>query len=373
MENPYAERRSVELDGYRVRYWFYDADRQRKPLLVMLHGFRGDHHGLQLIASALREKYHVVVPDLPGFGRSEPFPDREHSVANYVDFTRAFITALTDGAVSPDSETGVVLLGHSFGSTVAAHFAAAHPSMVERLVLVNPISQPALAGSQKKLTKLTELYYGVGASLPQRLGTRLLSSNTVVKLMTDVMVKSEDPEVKHYALRQHQAYFNAFANRQVVSEAYQASISRTVAEVAMQLSMPTLLIVGELDDLGSVDSQRTMASWIRSHSLKIIPGVGHLIHYETPTLAAQYVEEFLSSPAPEPLEGYDRLPHADTTVSTPDQLTGMLPAVSPDDGARQFTRETEARGLDGSARTTAPADEHHEHADARHRDGTRQK
>ncbi|MDN5631028.1 alpha/beta fold hydrolase [Kocuria sp.] len=373
MENPYAERRSVELDGYRVRYWFYDADRQRKPLLVMLHGFRGDHHGLQLIASALREKYHVVVPDLPGFGRSEPFPDREHSVANYVDFTRAFITALTDGAVSPDSETGVVLLGHSFGSTVAAHFAAAHPPMVERLVLVNSISQPALAGSQKKLTKLTELYYGVGASLPQRLGTRLLSSNTVVKLMTDVMVKSEDPEVKHYALRQHQAYFNAFANRQVVSEAYQASISRTVAEVAMQLSMPTLLIVGELDDLGSVDSQRTMASWIRSHSLKIIPGVGHLIHYETPTLAAQYVEEFLSSPATEPLEGYDRLPHADTTVSTPDQLTGMLPAVSPDDGARQFARETEARGLDGSARTTAPADEHHEHADARHRDGTRQK
>lgn len=80
MDDPYAERRSVVLDGYRVRYWFYDADKQRKPLLVMLHGFRGDHHGLQLIATALREKYHVVVPDLPGFGRSEPFPQREHSV-----------------------------------------------------------------------------------------------------------------------------------------------------------------------------------------------------------------------------------------------------------------------------------------------------
>ncbi|KUP26696.1 MULTISPECIES: alpha/beta fold hydrolase [Kocuria] len=349
MDNPYAERRSVVLDGYRVRYWFYDADKQRKPLLVMLHGFRGDHHGLQLIATALRDKYHVVVPDLPGFGRSEPFPEREHSVDEYVRFTRDFITALTDGAVTPDSGTGVVLAGHSFGSILAAHFAAEHPSMVERLVLINPISQPALSGSQKSLTKLTRLYYGAGSTMPRRLGTRLLSSNAVVKLMTDVMIKSEDPEIKHYALRQHQAYFNTFANRDVLTQAYDASISRTVAEVAMKLTMPTLLIVGELDDLGSVDSQRTMASWIRSHSLQIIPGVGHLIHYEAPQTAARMIEDFLESPAPEPLEGYDQLPHADTTVSTPDQLTGMLPAVDPAASAAQFRRETRARGLSGES------------------------
>ena len=343
MENPYAERRSVELDGYRVRYWFYDADKQRKPLLVMLHGFRGDHHGLQLVATALREHYHVVVPDLPGFGRSEPFPDREHSVDSYVGFVRDFLTALTDGAVAPGSGAGVVLAGHSFGSTLAAHFAVEHPSMVERLVLINPISQPALTGEQKGLTRLTRLYYGAGASLPRRLGTRLLSSDAVVKIMTDVMIKSEDPDVKHYALRQHQAYFNTFADREVLTQAYDASISRTVAEVAMKLSMPTLLVVGELDDLGSLDSQRTMASWIRSHSLQVVPGVGHLIHYEAPQTAARMIRGFLESPAPEPLEGYDTLPHADTTASTPDQLTGILPAVDPRSGARQLARETEAR------------------------------
>ncbi|RKQ36370.1 alpha/beta fold hydrolase [Kocuria tytonis] len=354
MDNPYAERRSVELDGYRVRYWFYDADKQRKPLLVMLHGFRGDHHGLQLIATALREKYHVVVPDLPGFGRSEPFPDREHSVTHYVAFVRDFIEALTDGAVTPDSGTGVVLAGHSFGSILAAHFAAEHPSMVERLVLINPISQPALAGNQRTLTRLTRLYYGAGSSLPRRLGTRLLSSNTVVKLMTDVMIKSEDPETRRYALRQHQAYFNTFADREVVAQAYEASISRTVAEVAMKLTMPTLLIVGELDDLGSVRSQQTMASWIRSHTLQIIPGVGHLIHYEAPDTAARMIEDFLLSPAPEPLEGYDRLPLADTTASTPDQLTGLLPAVDHTASARQFQRETRARGLSGEPGESHP-------------------
>ncbi len=146
VENPYAERRSVVLDGYKVRYWFYDVDRAPKPLLVMVHGFRGDHHGLQLLADRLRSRYHVVVPDLPGFGRSERFPDRRHDVAGYVEFLRRFVAELTGGAVRDGGAVGdgggrrgIVVLGHSFGSVVAAHFAAAHPGMVERLVLVNPL------------------------------------------------------------------------------------------------------------------------------------------------------------------------------------------------------------------------------------------
>ena len=335
VDNPYAERRSVQLDGYKVRYWFYDADKNHKPLLVMFHGFRGDHHGLQLIATELREKYHVVVPDLPGFGRSEPFPEREHSIPNYVDFARDFITGLTDGAVSPDSDSGIIVAGHSFGSIIASHFAVAYPSMVRRLVLINPICEPALDGQHKGLTKLTEFYYGVGKKLPRVLGSKLLSSGSVVKLMTDVMVKSKDPEVKKYALRQHESYFSTFANRDVLHEAYQASISGTVAEVAMQLAMPTLLIVGAEDDLGSVQSQETMASWIRSHRLEIIPETGHLNHSEAPQLAAEYIDDFLSSPAPEPLDVHAELPLADTTESTPDQLTGMTPIIRQDQLARE--------------------------------------
>lgn len=344
MDTPYAERRSMNLDGSRIRYWFYDADKRRKPLIVMLHGFRGDHHGLQLIAAALREHYHVVVPDLPGFGKSEPLPDRPHTMANYVRFTTEFITELTRGAVHPGGATGIVVAGHSFGSTIAAHFAAAHPEMVERLILVNPICEPALAGPHTLLTKLTQLYYGLGTSLPASLGTRMLSSHLVTKLMTDVMVKSEDPGIKNYALRQHESYFSTFANRQVLREAYDASISRTVAEVAMQLRMPTLLIAGALDDLGSLESQRTMASWIRSHRLEVIDAVGHLIHYETPGRAAELIDDFLRSPAPEPLDVHDELPPADLTESTPEQFTGMSPVVHADLLAReQAARERPAR------------------------------
>ncbi|MFI7482321.1 alpha/beta fold hydrolase [Kocuria sp. M1R5S2] len=348
LQNPAAERRSTVLDGHKVRYWFYDVDRRPKPLLLMVHGFRGDHHGLQLVADRLREHYHVVVPDLPGFGRSEPFPDRPHDVAGYVEFLRGFVEDLTGGAVHdgriPDDPVpggtagdddsagtsragrvghGIVVLGHSFGSVLAAHFAAAHPAMVERLVLVNPICRPPLDGEQAVLSRLTATYYRLGRALPGPLGRRLLSSGLVTDAMSEVMTKSQDPQVRGYVRHQHRAYFTPVPDRDVLMQAYEASISHTVAEVAVRLTMPTLLVVGDEDEIGSVADQRRMASWIRRHRLEVLEGVGHLIHYEAPARAAELVRDFLTSPAPEPVELHDQLPAADLAAPNTSQFTGL--------------------------------------------------
>ncbi len=324
VQNPYAERRSLVLDGHKVRYWFYDVDRSPKPLLVLVHGFRGDHHGLQLLADRLRSRYHVVVPDLPGFGRSERFPDRRHDVTGYAEFLRRFVEALTDGTVHDGgARRGIVVLGHSFGSVVAAHFAAAHPSMVERLVLVNPICEPALEGGQALLSRLTAGYYRLGRVLPQQLGRRLLSSWLVTDAMSSVLTASEDPRVRGYVRHQHRAYFSSFADRDVLLEAYESSVSHTVAEVAMQLTMPTLLVVGAQDPLGSVAAQRRMASWVPRHRLEVLEGVGHLIHYEAPGRTAELVHEFLTSPAPEPVELHEQLPAADLASPNTTQFTGL--------------------------------------------------
>src|SRR5699024_10238991 len=47
------------------------------PQLLAVHGFRGDHHGLELIVDGLTP-YEIWVPDLPGFGVSGPLPDAPH-------------------------------------------------------------------------------------------------------------------------------------------------------------------------------------------------------------------------------------------------------------------------------------------------------
>ncbi len=77
----------VVLDGARVAYWTYEPVRvtpETRTILV-IHGFRGDHHGLLRVADQLPEM-RLIMPDLPGFGSSAAFADAEHSVERYGRF-----------------------------------------------------------------------------------------------------------------------------------------------------------------------------------------------------------------------------------------------------------------------------------------------
>ncbi|WP_051298425.1 alpha/beta fold hydrolase [Arthrobacter castelli] len=283
-----ATTHSTAVLGATVRYWDYSpADPSRSyPTIVMVHGFRGDHHGLLKIVAAM-DQARIIVPDLPGFGASEPLA-QTHNVANYSRCVRLLIEQLQ----LPDE---VMLLGHSFGSVIASHAASASGRPPASLVLINPICEPALEGSKAFLSRVTSLYYRLCASLPERAGMFLLRSRVIVRVMSELMAHTKDRRLRRWIHAEHQRYFSAFANRQVVLESFQASITGTVRDVADQLDMPVLLIAAEDDDLGSVAGQRRLAGAISNSRLEILTGVGHLIHYEKPREAAGLMMEFLEA------------------------------------------------------------------------------
>ncbi|WP_019482801.1 alpha/beta fold hydrolase [Arthrobacter sp. TB 23] len=274
--------------GATQRYWDFSpapGAPANVPTLFMVHGFRGDHHGLLRIVEAL-PSHRIVVPDLPGFGQSEAL-DGVHDVDAYADFVGFSFTALALGPAT-------VLLGHSFGSIVAARWAAAHPSAIAALVLINPICEPALEGANRLASKLAAVYYRVGAALPEKLGLAVLGNPGIVLGMSSMMAKTKDRALRRYIHGQHLSYFSTYASRRVLLEAFQASITGTVRDVATRLAMPVLLIAAEKDDLGSVAGQRDLAGLIADARLEIIPEVGHLVHYETPDEAARLIENFLA-------------------------------------------------------------------------------
>lgn len=250
----------------------------------MVHGFRGDHHGLLRIIEEL-PTHRVVVPDLPGFGQSEALQG-VHDVEAYARFIGFSFTELWLG-----SDT--VLLGHSFGSIVASRWAADNPAAIAALMLINPICEPALEGSNRLASKAAALYYRVGAALPERLGLALLGNRLIVLGMSSMMAKTSDRTLRSYIHGQHLSYFSKYASRRVLLEAFKASISGTVRDSAARLTMPVLLVAAEKDDLGSVKGQRALAGLIPHSRLEIIDGVGHLVHYETPHKAARLIKDFL--------------------------------------------------------------------------------
>lgn len=274
--------RSFSYHNTLVKYWEYGN--AAHPTIVMVHGFRGTHHGLQRIVDQL-PGYHIVVPDLPGFGDSQPL-DVEHSIENYVQFLDDFIAGL-------HFATPPILLGHSFGSIITSHYTAAHSDDIRKLILINPIGAPALEGPKAILTKLAIFYYWLGRKLPAGQSHAWLSNSLIVKIMSVSMTKTSHKPTRAYVHDQHLTHFSRFTNPQVVAEAFTASVSHDVREIAAKLSVPTLLIAGDQDDITPLARQQALVRMIPNGQLDVIENVGHLIHYETADQAAALIDRFI--------------------------------------------------------------------------------
>jgi len=279
----------VSVLGGTTRYWDY-GDPAAQTTLVLVHGFRGDHHGLEPVVAQLGG-VRMISPDLPGFGASTPLTEAKHDIDGYARWLRAFVRELgIDGRF--------VLLGHSFGSiVVSAALAdatapdALHPNDV---VLVNPIGQPALEGPRGIMTRLAIFYYWLAAALPRTLGFGLLRNRAIVRVMSVTMAKTKDKALRRWIHDQHDRYFSAFSDREVVLDAFRASVSHDVSEYAARIQERTLLVAAQKDDITPLSAQYRLQTLFPDARLVVIPDVGHLIHYETPTEAARAIEDFLA-------------------------------------------------------------------------------
>lgn len=288
--NPYSEmldripveRREIEVLGGTTAYWVY-GPADAATTVIAVHGFRGEHHGLDPVVAHLPE-IRIISPDLPGFGETAPLVGRAHTLADYAEWLAAFAPAVAPGAV---------ILGHSFGSIVASA-AVGGGLATPRLILVNPIGAPALEGPRGILTRLAVFYYWAGARLPRRVGEAVLRSGVIVRVMSASMTKTRDPELRKFVHDQHDTYFSRFADRDVLHDAFVASVSHDVRAFAPLITQPTLLIAAQRDDITPIEAERYLATLFPDATLVEIADVGHLIHYETPGVAAGAIRSFLA-------------------------------------------------------------------------------
>ena len=124
--------RDVAARGARIR--FVEAGRGAPLLLV--HDYLASREAWDDVLPRLAERFHVIAPDLPGFGEIEkPPPGRyRYDFENFSESLVDLCAAIGLARVS--------LCGHAMGGAVALTLAAAHPHLVDNLVLVNPLVYP---------------------------------------------------------------------------------------------------------------------------------------------------------------------------------------------------------------------------------------
>lgn len=268
--------------GDQIAYWTYHDS--KKPTLVMVHGVTGSHEGFQYIAPLLKD-FHLIVPDLPGFGVS-PLPHNKLTLRELGSLMVDFVQALD----LPDKPH---LLGHSMGSLVVTEMIRQHPSLfANKLILASPVPMPVGVAEMRRVgVALTQLYYLASHRLPG--GTKIATSRKLSWLGTSTIMTTKDKQLQRTIHGHHYRNLDFISdigwNRRLHKEINRTGMSRYKA--ALQ-PFDVLIINGDLDNVTPLKMQKKIAK-ATGAKLAIIPGVGHLSHYETPQQVAHEITTFL--------------------------------------------------------------------------------
>ncbi len=245
--------------------------------VVLLHGTSASLHTWEGWVGALKDKHRVITFDLPGFGLTGPFPDGDYRLDHYV----TFITALLD-------QLGVqryVVGGNSFGGTLAWHLALAQPSRVKQLILVDASGYPDPNGVMPIGFKLAQMPFL--SPLIERLLPRSVVETSVRAAYGDPG-KVDQSLVDRYfdlALRE--------GNRAAVVKRFEQVQQGTDYDQIAKLSLPTLIIWGDLDKLIPPASAVRFQQDISGSELAMFKGLGHVPHEEDPAATVAKVKAFL--------------------------------------------------------------------------------
>lgn len=264
-----AKLRAHREDVGATATWHYPG---QGPTIVLVHGFRGDHHGLSAIAAALSD-FHVVIPDLPGYGKT-PQLDGKHDLDGYAQWLKEFLAELGEEPI---------LVGHSFGSLLVA---AAHQRGIrtKATILLNPVTTKAngtLPG------KLAGIFYQIGKL--GKPGSYLLRSAAVVRGMSIAMATTRNLQLRSFIHNQHLSFFSNYASDRVAQEGFAAANSSSVLDFARTLPKQLLVIAGEKDLIAPLPGQLKLQQ-ATSAKLETLP-VGHLTHYEAPFEVAELIRK----------------------------------------------------------------------------------
>ena len=229
------------------------------PTIVLLHGAGMAAWMWQPQIVPLSARYHVLAPDLPGFGdaaASGPF-SLEHAAAMVASVLRQ----RCDGRAH--------LCGLSLGAMVALQLAQDAAETVASLTLsagqIHP--NPLLMGVQQAIMFAT----------PRRKFTEELPE--VVPQHYPYLV-----EVAHAAARK--------TGKRGMLAAVRAAASADFRGLLPSIVAPTLILCGD-QDTANLPASRKMAAAIPGAELRIIPGAGHVWNLEQPDVFTRTVGEFV--------------------------------------------------------------------------------
>ncbi len=269
--------RDVTARGVRMRV--AEAGREGQVPLILIHGFMVSHLDFDDIIDDLAAHFHVISPDLPGFGESEkPNPSRySYGVETFAEAIADLIAAYGVGRAC--------VLGHALGGAVAITLAARYAELVKRLVLLDPLCYP-----HPLVRKLrVPLWPVMGGVLFKQLWGRGLFRRY---FRDDVF--SPGAVIPHARIDRFYDYFNAPSARESAHAVLRSMLdTRPVVARIARIRRPTLVVWGREDRMFPATFALKLSREVPDARLTLMDS-GHAPHVEQPAELVSVVSEFLA-------------------------------------------------------------------------------
>jgi pimeloyl-ACP methyl ester carboxylesterase len=267
--------------------------------VVLLHGWgvSSDKY-LELVKQfkIQNSKFKILVPDLPGFGKSNE-PKENWRLDDYVEFVDEFIektsrkggfelvkdllekmqsgsTALTGLWNQQEKKEKIFLIGHSFGGRIAIKYAAKYPEKIDKLILTGA------AGVKRKLTAKQKALFILAKT--GKIIFSLPIINNLKKPVYNIFSK--------IARSRKKDYYNASSR---MKEIMKNVLAEDLTDYFDKIKIPTLLIWGREDKTTPLVDGEIMNEKIKNSKLVVIDNANHSLPYQKPEEFAKIAGEFI--------------------------------------------------------------------------------
>jgi len=266
------EKKSVQAGD--TRWVYYEGG--QGPTIVLLHGFAANKEVWLPVAPLLTAHFHVVIPDLPGWGESSRIPGASYNIDNQAERLNDFIQTL--------HLQHSVIVGHSMGGAIAGVYAAEHPQDVAELALVDSF------GLQFKENTFAKQALS---------GKNIFDYNDRAGFLSANAWAFE--QVPHIPGR----FIDVFVQENIKNRAFIDKTFNELRENSQILSLQTRLdklsmpVLGmwchddKIVDISALESLRTGLSHAPSISTSILNGCNHMPQMEKPQAFAQVLTSFI--------------------------------------------------------------------------------
>lgn len=242
----------------------YYLDEGQGPLVVLLHGWGCEGETYRSIVQLLKGTYRVVIPDIPGFGKSDE-PPFGWSNKDYADWAEAFIGSF--------GEKKLTLLGHSFGCRILSELVVRDslPFEVDRMVFIGGAG--VLSRELPRYLRGFRWFCVRDWLASTRIGRTLFPKGKERVRLT------ADGDYAELSKGMRRCYLN--------------TVKTDCTPFYEKFPMPTLLVYGENDRETPVEDGRKMERLIPDAGLVVVPNAGHYCFLEQPYYFNEVMKSFL--------------------------------------------------------------------------------